>query len=332
MNSVKTNAPHNFSTGLSIDYYDKYIENIRSEDDIFILNINILYQKINGAEDPYERALDFANYILENGENLLPAIIDHYVVKFKALSPAIRDYVIKNTRATNNYFRDDNGSDKLAILGNVTEYRNRSSSNPDDNKQDPETNISENIQNKISPNIFKETLFLSSLVENITKLSVPEKGVFNSITNSTHNNFKTITPSLDLYAGAKEAKTDIETDTYNDFEDCYRVKRLFKFKHNPYNVEMRQDFTSDFIVDENPDITTSKIIYTQSGNVLAKPKIDDFYTVMPLSREEMNKPGKTNTIEYPPIIGSLGSKTNKLNDNFKDSNIKSYDASKHRKD
>lgn len=330
MNSVKTNIPYNFSTGLSIDYYDNYIENSRSAEDIFILNANRLYQKINGAEDPYNIALDFANYILENGENLLPAIVDHYVLKFKALSPAIRDYVINNTRTTNNYFRDDNGSDKIAILGNVTEYRNRSSSNPDDNKQDPETTISENIQNKISPNVFKETLFLSSLVENITKLSVPEKGVFNSITSSTHNNYKTVTPSLELYAAAKEAKTDIETNTYNDFDDCYRVKRLFKFKHNPYNVEMRQDYTSDFIIDANPDITTSKIVYTQSGNVLAKPKINDFYTIMPLSRDVMNKPGKNDTTEFTPNVGSLGSETNKLADSFKDSNIKSYDSSKHR--
>jgi hypothetical protein len=336
MEKFKTNQHYNFSTGLPAEYYDEYISNTKEDDDIFLINLSRLFRSINGAEKPYDEALKFTNYLLENGENLLPSTIEFYVDKFKTLPTAIQGHIIQNTRQTNNYFRDDNGSDKLAFFANAEEYRTSSSSVVSQN-QSPDITISEHIKNKISPVALSNTISLSKLSEQMIKksqASPTSSSTYNIISNSTHNNCRTITPTTTHVEAAKLAKAQIEANSYKTYKDCYRVKRRYVFESNPYVLDNRQDNVSEFILDTNEDIVGKgkTAVYTTAGNIPLKNslKVQDLYSVMPSSREDANKLSKTEEEEKSPIIGSTGTDTSKQNQEAGDNPIKTYKKELHK--
>jgi len=330
MEEYKTNQHYNYSIGLPVEYYDINISNEKQDNDIMLIKIGRLFKGIMGAEDPYKAAVDFSEYVIENGGNLLPSIIVFYVDKFKSLPAIIQSHVIQNTSEENNYFREDSGSDKIAFFANTEEYRT-SSSSVGSMEQSPATGISEQIKNKISPIALSETIALSQQSEIMTKKSQASKlsdSTYNTISQSTHNNYRTVTPMINHLEAAQLAKTDIEADSYGKFNDCYRVKREYIFKMNPYNIEHRQDNTSEFILDKNDDIIgNNKIaIYTTAGNIPLNntQRVRDFYSVMPPNREESNKLSKTKEEEKSPIAGGCGTDTNKLNDTGGKDSAKTY--------
>ncbi len=320
MEEYKTNQHYNYFNGLSVEYYNDNIENARESNDVILITAGRLFRGIMSSEDPYKAALDFANFIIENGENLLPSIITFYVDKFNTLPVSIQEKVIQNTVVTNNYFRSDSGSDKIAIFANSEEYRTRSSSVASYSDQSPESSASENIKNKISPLAYLETVALSKLTETIIQKShadIMSIETYNIISNSTHNNCRTITPTTNHLEAAQQAKSEIEANSYKAFDDCYRVKREYTFRSNPYNIEHRQDNVSNIIIDKNTDIVGDKklAVYSTAGNIPLKSSIvpQDLYSIMPPSREESNRLTKTELEERSPISGEAGTNTNKLN-------------------
>jgi hypothetical protein len=338
MEEYKTNQHYNFSIGLPVEYYDEHVKNGRDPNDTALITLSILFRSIVGAEDPYKEALKFANYLIENGGNLLPCIIQFYVDKFKSLPVKLQTYIIDNTPTTNNYFRGDSGSDKIAFFANTEEYRTISSCVMSNNNQEPQNTISNNIKNKISPKALSETISLSRMAEKMVKRSQAtplDQNTYNRISQDSHNNFRTITPTTNHIDAAKEAKTDIESDSYKKFDDCYRLNREYIFKSNPYDKNHRQDNAAEYMMDTNKDIVgkDKTAVYTLAGN---RPlgnisRVQDFYAVMPPSREESNKLSKTDKEEKSPISGESGTDTSKLNDAAGKDPIKTYDINKLKK-
>jgi len=335
MEEYKTNQHYNFSIGLPIEYYDEHIENGRDANDTTLITLSRLFRGIVGAEDPLAEALKFANYLIENGVNLLPCIIQFYVDKFKSLPAKIQSHIIDNTPTTNNYFREDSGSDKIAFFANTEEYRTASSCVMSNNNQDPQNTISNNLKNKISPRAFSETVSLSKMAENMVKKSqatTVDQTTYNTISQNSHNNFRTITPTTNHVDAAKQAKTDIESDSYKKFEDCYRLNRDYIFKSNPYDISHRQDNTAEYMMDTNKDIVGSNktAVYTTAGNrpLSNTLKVQDFYAVMPPSRVDSNKLSKTQEEERSPIAGESGTDTSKQNEAAGKDPIKTYSIEK----
>lgn len=342
MNLPKTNQHYNFFIGLPVEYYEKNIENSRESIDIFLVNLSRYFKSINGAEDPNKEALKFANYLIENGENLLPAIIEFYVDKFKTLSQPIQDYVLGKTPIKNNYFREDTGSDKLACSANTAEYNSRSSRVNWDTSQPPDILASESIKNKISPKAFERTLELSMITEkmskqsNATQIKEVEQTLYSqkeTIANTTHNNYRTITSTNTHVEAAKRAKEQIQSNSYKTYHDCYRVKREYGFGVNPYDRTKRQDETTELIIDKNLDIVSkdSPAVYTTAGDKILPntQKVHDLFDVMPLTREKTNTESKKDD-QYPPQHGSTGKDTNKLNDTAGKDSPKTFDKSKYK--
>lgn len=339
MEQYKTNQHYNFSIGLPIEYYDEHIENDRGvKEDTTLITLSRLFRSIVGAEDPLAEALKFANYLIENGENLLPCIIQFYVDKFKTLPTKIQSHIIDNTPTTNNYFREDSGSDKIAFFANTEEYRTASSCVMSDNNQEPQNTISNNLKNKISPKAFSETVSLSKMAENMVKKSQAapvDQTTYNTISQNAHNNFRTITPTTNHIDAAKQAKTDIESDSYKKFDDCYRLNREYLFKSNPYDAAHRQDNISGLMRDTNKDIVggDKAAVYTTAGNrpLSNTLRVQDFYAVMPPGREDSNKLSKTQEEEKSPIAGESGTDTSKQNEAAGKDPVKTYDPSKLKK-
>lgn len=335
MDEYRTNQHYNFSIGLPIEYYEEYIKNERDPEDDILITLSVLYRGIVGAEDPYEETLKFAEYLLEKGEKLLPCIIQFYVDKFKNLPIKLQTHILDNTRIKNNYFRDDCGSDKIAFFANREEYRTISSCVMPDMNQEPQNTISDNIKNKISIKAFSETVSLSRVVENMIKKSQAtpmEQNIYDIISDDSHNNFRTITPTTYHLEAAKEAKEQIEADSYDKFEDCYRLNREYLFKSNPYDVTHRQDNTAEYMMDENKDIVGKEktAVYTMAGN---RPlgntlRVQDLYAVMPPGREESNKLSKTDKEEKSPIAGESGTDTSKQNESAGKDPRETYDPNK----
>ena len=339
MEQYKTNQHYNFSIGLPIEYYDEHIENDRGvKEDTTLITLSRLFRSIVGAEDPLAEALKFANYLIENGENLLPCIIQFYVDKFKTLPTKIQSHILDNTPTTNNYFREDSGSDKIAFFANTEEYRTASSCVMSDNNQEPQNTISNNLKNKISPRAFSETVSLSKMTENMIKKSQAtpvDQTTYNTISQNSHNNFRTITPTTNHVDAASQARLTIESDSYKKFEDCYRLNRNYLFKSNPYDTAHRQDNTAGLMRDTNKDIVgkDKTVVYTTAGN---RPlnntlRVQDFYAVMPPSREDSNKLSKTREEEKSPIAGESGTDTSKQNEAAGKDPVKTYEASKLKK-
>lgn len=337
MEEYKTNQHYNFASGLPIDYYEKNISNSRTGIDNTLIEINRLLKGIIGAEDPNKKAVEFVDYVLKEGENLLPGIITYYVDRFKCLPTSIQEYALSNTRKTNNYFRDDSGSDKVSFFANTEEYRTKSSSVASQNNQDPIIPVSEHIKNKISPKALSNTVALSNLTDKMSKRSQATpvaQSTYNTISKSTHNNYRTVTPTTNHLEAAKSAKQEIEADSYKKFEDCYRVKREYTFKSNPYNSKHRQDNPSEFIIDKNDDIAASgkSVVYTNSGNIPLKNKlrVEDLFEIMPPTREDTNKHSKTEEEEKSPVLGSAGTDTNILNEKGGKRPTKTYSSKEHK--
>jgi hypothetical protein len=339
MEQYKTNQHYNFSIGLPIEYYDEHIENDRGvKEDTTLITLSRLFRSIVGAEDPLTEALKFANYLIENGENLLPCIIQFYVDKFKTLPTKIQSHIIDNTPTTNNYFREDSGSDKIAFFANTEEYRTVSSCVMSNDNQDPQNTISNHIKNKISPTVFFETVSLSKMTENMIKKSQAtpvDQTTYNTISQNAHNNFRTITPTTNHIDAAKLAKPNIESDSYIKFDDCYRLNREYLFKSNPYDATHRQDDTAALMRDTNKDIVgkDKAAVYTTAGN---RPlnntlKVQDLYAVMPPSRDDSNKLSKTQEEEKSPIAGESGTDTSKQNEAAGKDPVQTYDPSKLKK-
>lgn len=336
MEEFRTNQHYNYSIGLPIEYYDQYIQNKREENDSILIILSILFRGIVGSEDPYIKVVEFVEFVLENGEDLQPCIIEYYVSKFKSLPITLQDYALSETTTKNNYFREDSGSDKIALIANTEEYRTRSSSIPSQD-QDPEINISENIKNKISPVIFKETIALSKLLETMSKNSNGtsiSNNTYNKISKSAHNNYRTVTPTTTHLEAAILAKQDIEANSYKTFDDCYRVKREYKFKTNPYNSAHRQDNVSEYYIDNNKDIVGNgkSAIYTTAGNapLSGSQRVRDMYNIMTLSRDELKSYSKTDKEENNPISGEVGSETSKLNNSAGKEPTKTYSSTKYK--
>jgi hypothetical protein len=338
MEEYKTNQHYNFSIGLPIEYYDEHITNSRDPNDTTLITLSRLFRSIVGAEDPYAEALKFANYLIENGVNLFPCIIQFYVDKFKSLPVKIQSYVIDNTPTTNNYFRDDSGSDKISFLANTEEYRTISSCVMSVSSQAPQTTISNHIKNKISPTVFLETVSLSMMVENMVKNSQAtpvDQTTYNTISQNTHNNFRTITPTTNHVEAAKQSKSTIEADSYKKFDDCYRLNREYIFKSNPYDISHRQDNIAEYMEDTNNDIVGSDktAVYTTAGNrpLSNTLKVQDLYSVMPTAREESNTLSKTEKEAKSPIAGESGTYTSKQNNAAGKDPIKTYSIEKLKK-
>ena len=336
MEQYKTNQHYNFSIGLPKEYYDEHIENDRGvKEDTTLITLSRLFRSIVGAEDPLAEALKFANYLIENGENLLPCIIQFYVDKFKTLPTKIQSHIINNTPTTNNYFREDSGSDKIAFFANTEEYRTASSCVMSDNNQEPQNTISNNLKNKISPTVFLETVSLSKMAENMVKKSQAtpvDQTTYSRISQNAHNNFRTITPTTNHIDAAKQAKTDIESDSYKKFDDCYRLNREYLFKSNPYDVTHRQDDTAALMRDTNKDIVggDKAAVYTTAGNrpLSNTLRVQDLYAVMPPSREDSNKLSKTQEEEKSPIAGESGTDTSKQNEAAGKDPVETYSKEK----
>jgi len=335
MEEIKTNKHYNFSIGLPLEYYDEHIKNSRDPKDTTLITLSRLFRSIVGAEDPLDEALKFANYLIENGSNLQPCIIQFYVDKFKTLPAKIQSHIIDNTPATNNYFREDSGSDKIASFANTEEYRTGSSCVMSNNNQEPQNTISNNLKNKISPKAFSETVSLSKMAENMVKKSQAtpvEENTYNTISQNTHNNFRTITPTTNHVDAAKQAKTDIESDSYKKFDDCYRLNREYLFKSNPYEASHRQDNTAELMRDTNKDIVgkDKTAVYTTAGNrpISNTLRVQDFYAVMPPGRADSNKLSKTKEEEKSPIAGESGTDTSKQNEAAGKDPIKTYSIEK----
>jgi hypothetical protein len=336
MEEYKTNQHYNFSIGLPVEYYDEHVKNNRDDNDTTLITLSRLFRSIVGAEDPYKEALEFANYLIENGGNLLPCIIQFYVDKFKSLPVKLQTHIIDNTPSTNNYFREDSGSDKIAFFANIEEYRTISSCVMSNSDQEPQNTISNNIKNKISPKAFSETISLSRMAEKMVKRSQAtpiDQNTYTRISQDSHNNYRTITPTTNHIDAAKEARTDIESDSYKKFDDCYRLNREYIFKSNPYDISHRQDNIAEFMMDTNKDIVGNDktAVYTLAGNrpLSNTLRVQDFYAVMPPSREESNKLSKTDKEEKSPIAGESGTDTSNLNDAAGKDPIKTYDTKKH---
>ena len=336
MEEYKTNQHYNFSIGLPVEYYDEHVKNNRDNNDTALITLSRLFRSIVGAEDPYKEALEFANYLIENGEDLLPCIIQFYVDKFKSLPVKLQAHIIDNTPTKNNYFREDSGSDKIAFFANTEEYRAMSSCVMSDDNQDPQDTISNNIKNKISPKAFSETVSLSKMAEKMVKRSQAtpvDQATYNTISQNSHNNFRTITPTTNHIDAAKLAKTDIESDSRKKFDDCYRLNREYIFKSNPYDMNHRQDNTAEYMMDANTDIVgkDKTAVYTIAGNIPLSNtlRVQDFYAVMPLSRDESNKLSKTDKEEKSPIAGESGTDTSKLNEGAGKDPIETYFKEKH---
>ena len=336
MEEYKTNQHYNFSIGLPVEYYDEHVKNGRDPNDTALITLSILFRGIVGAEDPYKEALKFANYLIENGGNLLPCIIQFYVDKFKTLPTKIQSHIIDNTPTTNNYFREDSGSDKIAFFANTEEYRTASSCVMSNNNQEPQNTISNNIKNKISPKALSETISLSKMAEKMVKRSQAtplDQNTYNRISQDSHNNFRTITPTTNHVAAASAAKIDIESDSYKKFEDCYRLNREYLFKSNPYDISHRQDNAAEYMMDTNKDIVgkDKTAVYTTAGNrpLSNTLRVQDFYAVMPPSRDDSNKLSKTKKEERSPIAGESGIDTSKQNGAAGKDPIETYYKEKH---
>lgn len=342
MNLPKTNQHYNFFTGLPLEYYDENIDNTLEDNDIILINLSRYFRSINGAENPNKEALLFANYLIENGENLLPAIIEFYVDKFKTLPVSIQEYVLERTPLKNNYFREDTGSDKLACFANSLEYSTRSSRVNWNLDQLPDILVSESIKNKISPKVYEKTFELSLITEqmckqsNATQIKEIEQSSYSNketISNTTHNNYRTITTTNTHVEAAKRAKEQIQSNSYKAYHDCYRVKREYGFGVNPYDKNKRQDETTQLILDKNLDIVSkdNPAVYTTAGDKVLPntQKVHDLFDIMPLTREITNNESKKED-QYPPQHGSTGKDTNKLNETAGKNSIKTYDKSKHK--
>jgi hypothetical protein len=335
MEQYKTNRHYNFSIGLPIEYYEAHIKNSRDANDTALITLSRLFRGIVGAEDPFAEALKFANFLIENGVNLLPCIIQFYVDKFKSLPTKIQSHIINNTPTTNNYFREDSGSDKISFFANTEEYRTISSCVMSNNNQKPQNTISNNLKNKISPYAFSETVSLSKMAENMVKKSQAtpvDQTTYNTISQNSHNNFRTITPTTNHVEAAELSKSTIEADSYKKFDDCYRLNREYIFKSNPYDISHRQDNTVEYMVDANKDIVgkDKTAVYTTAGNrpLSNTLRVQDFYAVMPPSREESNKLSKTKDEEKSPIAGGSGTDTSKQNEAAGKDPIKTYSIEK----
>jgi hypothetical protein len=334
MEEYKTNQHYNFAIGLPIEYYEEHIKNSRDPNDTTLITLSRLFRSIVGTEDPYAEALKFANYLIKNGGNLLPCIIQFYVDKFKSLPVIIQSHIISNTPTTNNYFRDDSGSDKISFFANTEEYRTISSCVMS-STQAPQTTISNHIKNKISPTVFSETVSLSRMAENMVKKSQAtpvDQSVYSRISQNTHNNFRTITPTTNHVEAAERSKTTIEADSRKKFNDCYRLNREYIFKSNPYNKLHRQDNTAEYMMDTNKDIVgkDKTAIYTTAGNRPLKNtlRVQDLYSVMPPTRVESNILSKTEEEEKSPIAGESGTDTSNQNEAAGKDPIKTYSTEK----
>lgn len=335
MEEHKTNQHYNFAIGLPIEYYDEHITNNRDPKDATLITLARYFRTIVGAEDPYAAALIFANYLIENGINLSPCVIQFYVDKFKSLPAKIQSYIIDNTPLENNYFREDSGSDKIAFFANTEEYRTISSCIMSSNDQEPQNTISNHIKNKISPKAFSETVSLSKMAENMVKKSQAtpvDQTTYNTISQNSHNNFRTITPTTNHVDAANEAKNDIEADSYKKFDDCYRLNREYIFKSNPYDIAHRKDGVADYMIDTNKDIVgdSAAAVYTTAGNrpINNTLRVQDLYAIMPPSREDSNKLSKTREEEKSPIAGESGTDTSKQNDRAGKDPIITYNTGK----
>lgn len=356
MKHPKTNRHYDFSIGLSLEFYEKNIENKLTEIDKILIKLGRLYRSINGAEEPQIKALEFAKFLIKEGERLLPAVIEYYVDKFNSLSASIRSFVLANTPEKNNYFKDSTGSDKLATFANSLEYRTRSSSvtwakSP---QQALDIFVSENLKNKVSPKAFLATVSLTDLTERMCRSSTAIKiegverpyyiGGKETIAASPHNNFRTITSTNTHVEAANLAKQQIQINSYNKYHDCYRVKREYVFEANPYLRTHRSDLTTEYILDSNTDLVTpdNLEIYTTAGDKPLVPFVHDLYDIMPVLREKMEEIAAGDVEiqkelgcpdvekEMPPQIGSSGMKSNEHNETAGISPIKTYDHKLHK--
>jgi hypothetical protein len=204
--------------------------------------------------------------------------------------------------------------------------------------QAPQTTISNHIKNKISPTVFLETVSLSMMVENMVKNSQAtpvDQTTYNTISQNTHNNFRTITPTTNHVEAAKQSKSTIEADSYKKFDDCYRLNREYIFKSNPYDISHRQDNIAEYMEDTNNDIVGSDktAVYTTAGNrpLSNTLKVQDLYSVMPTAREESNTLSKTEKEAKSPIAGESGTYTSKQNNAAGKDPIKTYSIEKLKK-
>jgi hypothetical protein len=357
MKHPKTNRHYDFSIGLSLEFYEKHIENKINEIDKILIELGKLFRSINGAEEPHVKALEFANFLIKEGERLLPAIIEYYVDKFKSLSASIQIFVLANTPDKNNYFKDSTGSDKLATFANSLEYRTRSSSinwarRPSEQALD--IFVSENLKNKISPKAFSSAVSLTDITERMCRGSnaISIEGIERSyyiggketIAASPHNNFRTITSTNTHVEAANLARQQIQINSYNKYHDCYRVKREYVFEANPYVKTHRVDLTTEYILDSNTDLVAEKSleIYTTAGDKPLTPFVHDLHDIMPILRDKMDELAAGDIEiqkslgcsdierEIPPQIGSAGIRPNEHNDTAGISPIITYDHKLHK--
>lgn len=316
MNSFNTNRHYNFIAGYPKEYYKYFLQNRLESADDYLIELSRLFKSINGSEDPYEAALKYANYLIENGPNILPSSIIYFVERFETLSDDVQEYVLKNTPIEHNYFRKDNGSDRIGFLARAQEARTSSSLMPTNASQSPSLVVPEHLANKLPPPALRNIVELSYLTDQIIKgsqsVEMDSEKYQNNILKNSHNDWESITPSTRHVEAAEIAKPLIEARTYERFKDVYRVMHDYVFMHRPYDKKHRQDLTTENMIDTNPDIVApgSAVVYTVAGDVIKKntQTPPDLYSIEPRERAQDQIFAGSG-----PIGGSAGAAENKLN-------------------
>lgn len=255
---IKTNRPSLFTKGYPKEYIKENFDNKLEPADDFLIDLSRLFLGIDGAINPYQQALTFANYLIRNGVNLLPSVIIFFVNKFRTLPEAIQDYVIQNTPQENNYFRKDGCSDKVAFLARLSQYNTNSSLVPAPGKEQPVgLGMSERIANKIPPANLRNAVELKRLTNEVSIRSQPTTETYDSYVGKitgrrAHYMWRSLVPTLKPRQVAEKAKPIIEARAAQKFKDLWRVLE-YKLKHRPYDPEHREDIDPEYPIKIHKD-------------------------------------------------------------------------------
>jgi hypothetical protein len=278
---ISTNRPSLFTKGYPKEYIKENFDNKLEPADDFIIDLSRLFLGINGAINPYQQALTFANYLIRNGTNLLPSVILFFVDKFRTLPEAIQDYVIQNTPQENNYFRKDGCSDKVAFLARLSQYNTNSSLVPAPGREQPVgLGMSERIANKISPAHLRNVVELVRLTNEVTIRSQPttdsyDKYVGRLTGRRAHNMCKNIVPTLKPRQVWEKAQPTILQQAAQRFGDLWRIFQ-YKLNHRPYDPEQREDIEQEYIIDKNLDTQGPA---SSSAKTIGGYTIDGYYNM-----------------------------------------------------
>jgi hypothetical protein len=253
---INTNRPSLYSKGYTKEYIKENFDNNLEPADDFIIDLSRLFLGINGAINPYQQALTFANYLIRNGTNLLPSVILFFVDKFRTLPESIQDYVIQNTPQENNYFRKDGCSDKVGFLARLSQYNTNSSLVPAPGREQPVgLGMSERMANKISPANLRNTVELVRLTNEVAIRSQPTRETYDKyvekLTGPTaHNMWRNISPTLKPRETWEKAAPTILQQLAREFGDLWRIFQ-YKLYHRPYDTEQREDIKPEYIINKN---------------------------------------------------------------------------------